>query len=55
MAILLRCCSGCNTWHKTDEHEEYYRCENCGCETFTEEWILKHPEHHAYQKYLEYI
>lgn len=30
MAIMLRCCSGCNTWHKTDEHEEYYRCENCG-------------------------
>ena len=55
MAMMLSCCNVCNTWHKTDGNEEYYRCENCGCETFTEEWILKHPEHPAYQKYLEYL
>ena len=54
MAIMFKCCKECNTWHKTDGNEEYYRCENCGCETFTERWILKHPKHPAYQKYLDY-
>ena len=55
MSMMLSCCNGCNTWHKTDGNEEYYRCENCGCETFTERWILKHPKHPAYQKYLEHM
>ena len=54
MAIILRCCEECNTWHKTDENEDYHKCEKCECETFTEEWILKHPEHPGYQKYLDY-
>ena len=37
MAIMFRYCKECNTWHKTDENKEYYKCEKCGCETFAEE------------------
>lgn len=54
MAFLLTCCPECNTWRKHDENEEYHKC-TCGCETFTEGWILRHKEHPAYQKYLDYL
>ena len=53
MSFVLKCCPGCNAWRKHDENEEHYVC-TCGCETFTEEWISKHPEHPMYQKYLEF-
>lgn len=54
MSVQLVCCHGCNKWRKYEEDEEYFKCE-CGCETFTEEWLLKHPEHHAYERYMEFL
>lgn len=53
MSLLLRCCPECNIWRQYNENEEHYVCD-CGCETFTEEWILRHPEHPMYQKYLDF-
>lgn len=53
MSFVLTCCPECNTWRKYDKDEEHHVC-TCGCETFTESWILKHPEHPVYQKYLEF-
>ena len=29
MAIMLRCCEGCNTWHETDELKVHLKCEKC--------------------------
>ena len=54
MSFTLRCCPGCNKWRKYEQYEGHHECA-CGYETFTEEWILKHPEHPAYQKYLEFL